>query len=215
MAKEWYGHGQWNAPYWFVGPEPGMAKTEGDDLTERCLAWQRAGGGSLIDCARYHKALKIDSWHSANAQLQPTWGKLIRLLLSFQGQKLSRQMIVNYQRGHWGGDGGETCVIELSPLAANNTGVDRDRKRFLTDRTAFLRSTILQCKPTFVVMYGKGCLSQWQQIAGGEFDNQGIREIGTTIALTTKHPVARGARNQDWEQLGKLLRARCSEGNSR
>jgi hypothetical protein len=32
MARSWYRYGQWDAPFWFIGPEPGMHKDEHDSL---------------------------------------------------------------------------------------------------------------------------------------------------------------------------------------
>src|SRR5579859_706788 len=107
-----------------------MAREEGTGLARRCQAWREAGGGDLVDCRTYHEKLNILDWHGPNKQLQPTWRKLIRLLLSFKGKELSRETILAYQCCHWGRDGDETCVIELSSLAANNARVVQDRTRF-------------------------------------------------------------------------------------
>lgn len=47
-AEKWYGYGTWDAPYWFVGKEPG-----GADDPEQCASWLRLGGGELIDCRQH------------------------------------------------------------------------------------------------------------------------------------------------------------------
>jgi hypothetical protein len=60
-AAHWYGYGAWDAPYWFVGPEPGMARSEGDNLVVRCNAWARLCGGrprELLDCIDHHRAFR-------------------------------------------------------------------------------------------------------------------------------------------------------------
>src|SRR5947209_1352979 len=93
MARHWYGHGQWQAPYWFIGSEPGMAKEEGDDLRRRCQAWLKLGGADFVDCIAYHEARQITKWHEGHSPPQPTWRQLIRLLLSFQGKEPSREDI--------------------------------------------------------------------------------------------------------------------------
>ena len=38
-AECFYGYGRWDATYYFVGPEPGKAKDEGENLISRCRAW--------------------------------------------------------------------------------------------------------------------------------------------------------------------------------
>ncbi len=61
MGVTWYGYGRWEAPYWFIGPEPGHAKDETDNLDERCNAWSRLGGTELIDCLDHHREFKRHS----------------------------------------------------------------------------------------------------------------------------------------------------------
>lgn len=58
-AERWYGYGTWDARYWFVGPEPGMAKSEGDSLIPRCTTWAQLCNGhlpELVDPIEHHKA---------------------------------------------------------------------------------------------------------------------------------------------------------------
>jgi len=38
LAHNWYGYGRWNAPYWFVGIEPG-----GDELDACVHMWRTLG----------------------------------------------------------------------------------------------------------------------------------------------------------------------------
>ena len=60
-AENWYGYGAWDAPYWFVGPEPGMAKSEGDNLLARSSAWDRLWKGhpqELVDCLAHHQQFR-------------------------------------------------------------------------------------------------------------------------------------------------------------
>lgn len=54
MARECYGYGCWNVPYWFIGPEQGQAPQENDDLTLRLKAWTQLGRGELNDCRDFH-----------------------------------------------------------------------------------------------------------------------------------------------------------------
>ena len=83
-ARHWFGYGCWDAPYWFVGKEPG-----GADEPEQYASWLRLGGGELIGCRDHDRdcASSDDSmaWHGSNGKLQPTWRPLIALLLALKG----------------------------------------------------------------------------------------------------------------------------------
>jgi len=89
MARQFYGYGCWNAPYCFLGPEPGMAKKDmarkADDLEKRCAAWQRLGGGELLDCIEHHRAFGLLRWHAAPSEPQRTWKRLMPTFILMYG----------------------------------------------------------------------------------------------------------------------------------
>jgi hypothetical protein len=69
----------------------------------------------------------IHDWHrSPKPRLQPTWRRLIKLFLTYRGLPAEREDIRAYQRGHFGTAAGETCVVELSALAARSLKTERD-----------------------------------------------------------------------------------------
>ena len=206
MARDWFGYGRWGAPYWFIGPEPGMADTNVDGLEQRCRAWQAAGGGELIDCKEHHRELGFDRWHRTHPATQPTWRKLIKLLLAFKGLDTSLETVREYQRTNWGTTHGETCVIELSALAARSTLVVRDRCVWLEQRVARIREHIAEVHPEFVVMYGLGSKADWKSIGGCAFDASGIGICEGTIFAITPHPNARGVGDDYWVALAKRIR---------
>ena len=85
-AESWYGYGRWDAPYWFVGMEPG-----GDDTHASYDAWldlsESKSGDELIDCRQHHQwqlqKHGIDNpdwtqWHRERPpnKLQATWRPL-------------------------------------------------------------------------------------------------------------------------------------------
>jgi hypothetical protein len=62
--------------------------------------------------------------------MQPTWGKLIRLLFAYGGAlNPSNDKIRSYQRDRWGALDDDTCVVEVSSLAAHDATVSRERER--------------------------------------------------------------------------------------
>jgi hypothetical protein len=125
------------------------------------------------------------------------------------GQACDIEAIREYQITKWGYSSAEACVIELSGLASPNLGTERDRTRFLASRVERIKREILRVQevssgsvPEFVVMYGAKNLREWEQIAGGEFDGNGLRMINGTLAVVTPAPTAHGIGNNYWERLG-------------
>jgi hypothetical protein len=206
MAEHFYGYGRWDAPFWFIGPEPGMAKT-GDSLERRFESWKMLDSGPVIDCAAHHRGFGYTKWHQSHPPTQATWRQLIRLLLSYKGQPTDLEAVRTYQRDQWGSFTGETCVIELSGLASSSLRTPQDRKTFLSMRLAYIRTQALRNRPVFIVMYGVGHVKEWERITGAKFDANGICRIGTTVAATSPHPVTRGLGNEYWVTRGQSLRA--------
>jgi hypothetical protein len=206
MARRSYGHGRWGAPYWFLGPEGGMAHSENTDLTRRVKAWRDLGGGELNDCPTFHDRIGEERWHRERPrpQLQPTWRPLILLLMSYQGRRTDSESLRNYQRDEWGTLDGETCVIELSALAARNLGIPRKRDWYRKERIEEIRQRMDFHKPKFAVMYGKKQREHWSAIAEHTFSSDNIWKRGPTNIALTRHPVR--SPNDCWIKLGERLR---------
>jgi hypothetical protein len=102
------------------------------------------------------------------------------MLLTFKGEVASEDRIREYQAPKWGiSDGpGETCVIDLSALAAPNLKTPRDRKTFLAHRLSVIRTRIEEHTPKFVVAYGATNKAQFEPLVGGPFDRDGRRQCG-------------------------------------
>ena len=100
---------------------------------------------------------------------------------------------------------GETCVIELSGLAANNLTIPRNRQSFRDERISTIRERIRVHRPKLVVMYGTGQRESWEAIAG-VFQPDGVAVSNGTIFAMTPHPVSYGLKNSYWEDLGHRLR---------
>ena len=207
MARRCFGYGRWDAPYWFIGPEQGQQRDENNGLAPRVNAWVKLGSSELCDCAEFHREINQHTWHR-EGNLQPTWTRLILVLLAFlDDQPIDSEKRRAYQRNNWGALNGDTCVIELSGLPANNLSVVRDRQLFQQERMDTIRNNIERYHPKFVLMYGIGQRSAWENIAGRPLppsDNI-ARPRGTIFALAP-HPVSRGLTNRYWEDLGKRMR---------
>lgn len=128
MARENYGYGRWEAPYWFIGPEQGTGRHEKNDpehLEKRVKAWLDLGSHQLNDCREFHRRIEETKLHFKKpVNLQSTWKPLMLLMMTFLKRPVDNNSLRNYQRDRWGAldeKGGETCVIELSGLAAPAT----------------------------------------------------------------------------------------------
>lgn len=241
-AEKWYGYGRWGAPYWFVGPEPGMRRAEGDNLLARCDAWLRLGRGELLellDARAHHEAFGLNKYYDRTVSMkhavdgrgtrpptQDTWRQLICLLLSYEGRRNDIDAIGDYQCDGWGSAKGETCVVELSALAAQRLSTKRDdRMTFRVTRAEHLRQRAVEHAPKFVVMYGGGgeLAPYWDFIACGEWEAEcfktetvaghdaGFVRGGETTFVRAAHPVNPGGAAPPaayWEGLGQELRRR-------
>jgi hypothetical protein len=206
MARRCYGYGHWDAPYWFIGPEPGQARDENDDLRPRVEAWLHFGGGELTDCREFHNRIGEKRWHRERPQLQATWRPLMLLLMAFLERPTSNENLRNYQRDKWGMLSGDTCVIELSGLAAHSFKVPRDRERFRLERINLIRERMRDHHPELVVMYGTSQRESWELIAGRAFPPDNILSLKSTILAFTPHPTSHGLTNAYWGELGERLR---------
>jgi hypothetical protein len=231
-----YGYGRWSAPYWFIGPEPGKAKKEGDNLAERCRAWLRLcpdgpASGGVVDCFEHHELFgRRDLFEAINGAKRPptqsTWRQIIRLLLAYQDKRCDNDAIADYQATKWGRKDGDTCVVELSALAMNRMSDEQKlREQFRDSRAAILRDKILNKRCEFVVIYGGGerLRPWWQLIACGAKDGNcferktivpgwdadfSVRD--GTVFVIAKHPVnpARKAPpNEYWTGIAQEIRS--------
>jgi hypothetical protein len=216
-AENWYGYGRWNAPYWFIGPEPGKAKKEGENLLARCRAWldlcpNGPQSGGLIDSRDHHARFNrleffVPEHGKKRVPTQNTWRQLIRLLLAYENKPYDNECIAKYQAEKWGRRDGETCVAELSALAMNKLSqTQKLRDKFRMARTMYLSKKIAETRPDFVVMYGGGKRTRkwWQMIACGNANGDCFesRELlgwtayltirSSTVFVVSKHPVNPG-----------------------
>lgn len=216
MALGNYGYGRWEAPYWFIGPEQGMGTHENNDLKRRVNAWLDLGSRELNDCREFHRRIDETRWHfkKPRVELQNTWRPLLLLMNTFLERPVDNDTLRNYQRDRWGAldeKGGETCVIELSGLAAPSLKESKETGCHLQERIEVIRRRISDHRPTMVVMYGREQKDSWERIAGRAFPSENFLTNRTTTLVFTPHPVSRirdGNRflgNEYWTKLGREL----------
>jgi hypothetical protein len=211
MAKGCYGYGRWEAPYWFIGPEQGQGRWENDELKARCDAWLRLGGGKLSDLKEFCHLIHEKRWHRENPELQKTWKSLMLLLMVFSERPTDNGSLKTYQRERWGRLDGETCIIELSGLPANNFNVPRERGLFRQERIKVMCDKMCAYKPVLVVIYGVGTKTHWES-AGG-YSSDSLRRLQDTVLEFTLHPTSRPTpMDAYWVEQGKRLRHIVNRG---
>jgi hypothetical protein len=206
MAHDFYGYGRWSAPYWFIGPEQG-----GDGNEERAKAFSELGKDGLCDCKEFHKAINEFRWHREppeEAKLQPTWRRLMLLLMPSLKLGTDPLALRRYQSRDWGMHEGETCVIELGGLAAKSFRTPIDRQSFREGRIKSIKERlnerIRQTDPylRLVVMYGSSSRVAWKSICGYDFSKGGLLKHEKTVFAFMPSPTWPGQWDEEWIDLG-------------
>ena len=198
MARNFYGYGRWDAPYWFIGPEPGG---ENNDL--RATVWNEMGASDLLDCKEFHDSLAETMRKSGNdpksvdkvkklfrespePAFQPTWRKLMLFLKAYRPALKELSDLRSYQRDFWGSVDavrGKTCIIELSGLSFKSfrqsrahqdelkkDGLEGEWNGIIQTRVRHICDKMRESKSKLelVVMYGFDAEEHWKKIAGPE-----------------------------------------------
>jgi hypothetical protein len=206
MARAWYGYGRWEAPYWFVGLEPG-----GDEIEVCARMWGRLGKGELLDIVAHHEEHEL-RWFDEDSHTQPTWARLIWLILAYQDRIPSREATLEYQRTRLGRLEGETALIELSCVPARHNQIAAPRELYREERVQRIRERLLEHAPQFVVFYSPApdYLPAWRRIAGLRLEPNVPGLVGETACVVTHHPIGALSRAY-WTGIGVQLRELTGE----
>ena len=138
------GYGNLNSPYWFIGKEEGGGKAL-DENFERIKTWEYFGKPITVDNIDYH--LKLGFTEKQLSNIQPTWTKLIQILLELESKDGSKEERRFYQRNHLGRLNGNNCCLELMPMVSRSTGLWLWEEIFqeyysINDREEYFSSTV-------------------------------------------------------------------------
>ena len=220
-----YGYGNYQADYWFVGMEEGGGDTV-DEVSKRLIIWDQRGRREVEDVAEYHLALGITHPFAEKAKLQPTWAKLIRVLLSIEGLSPGKEDVRRYQQQQWARSNGNVCLLELLPLPSPSTSHwlygqssqltdlatrDRYRDQWSAIRIAALRQRIAVHQPKAIIFYSFGYLPYWQAIVGTPLQPVLAGEMyglqtAERIYAVIKHPAATGVTSAYFHEAGVSIR---------
>jgi hypothetical protein len=230
-AATFFGYGNYQAPFWFIGLEEGG----GGSFTEiegRLTTWQDRGRQELEDVYEYHvqigARLQISAahWFGPSPRLQSTWKQLCRIALTAKGQSIDNDALRYYQAQRLGRRTEETCLLELLPLPSPGTDrwlyKDLSQRPELADRSiyanhyamrraAHIQQRVAEYCPPVVTFYGIQARYRewWGNIADAVFDwvdGGWYRAVRAgTLYLVIAHPAAKGVTNDYFDRVGQVV----------
>jgi hypothetical protein len=223
-VETFYGYGNYGGDWWLVGMEEGGGDNA-DEVERRLRLWDERGRRELEDVAAFAFSDSHAKWFTGRPPLQPTWRKLIRLVLSAGGRSTDAGSIRSYQRDRLARPDGETCLLELMPLPSPSTahwiyGEYSDRPELASRecynrcvapaRILHLRQRIAEHGPKVVVFYGRSYRESWEHVTGGAFcptDLPGLDIIvrPPTVFAMIQHPATVGVTNTYFEETGDRI----------
>jgi hypothetical protein len=226
FIDRFYGYGNYKGDYWFVGMEEGGGNSF-EDIEKRLHHWHCRERVELEDIAAYHAELGVEEeYFGAHPKLQPTWNRLIRMELSAKRQDVHREDVRAYQKDYLGRYTSTNCLVELLPLPSPSLRrwlyADHSQLPYLTSRevytnhyaplrAAHLRQQIQEHKPKAVIFYSVTYMHWWKLVADVDFSERiaGDRVYTArndhTVFAITRHPVAKGVKNEYFHQVGKII----------
>ncbi|MHC5743477.1 MAG: hypothetical protein ACYTXT_16445 [Nostoc sp.] len=175
-----YGYGNYQGSYWFIGMEEGGGE-DFQDINNRINIWSNRGNHEIEDIAEYHESIGYGASFKPGAKLDvPVWRTLIRIILSAKGNdNIDLEDIRKYQIEKLGRKDKETCLLELFPLPSPSRKYwiynEFSQLPFLSTRQTYedycvetrinhIRQRIQEHKPKAVVFYGRAFKYFWRKI---------------------------------------------------
>jgi len=228
FAHGFFGYGNLTAPVWFIGMEEGGGNTAAE-ISARLDAWVSHDREPVADITSFGDAAGLEDharWFAGKRPpLQSTWRQLILLQLARLGETCDAESARRYQRDRFARQDGNECLLELLPLPSPSVSAwhysewsalpwlesRAEYRRFMMGRRVEgLRELVETHRPSVVVFYGLGYIEHWRRIADRELksDSSGLRRAATeaTSFVAIPHPASRSWRNDDFTELGRLLR---------
>jgi hypothetical protein len=232
FMHNFYGYGTYAGDIWLVGMEEGGGHSC-EEVAARLAVWEKRGRKELEDVAAYHIAFGVTQLFEQHPKIQPTWGKLIRLLLAAEGaETIEAQAVREFQRDRLGRLDSNHCLLELFPLPSRSINPAHwlyatcSTLPFLASRPAYiahmqrrrvahLRERIATHRPKAVVFYSLQYLSFWEEIAGSPFTYQTALDCHTlhnngTTYYVLKHPATRGITSETYQAIGRDIGSAAS-----
>ena len=131
--KKFLGHGNLKSNLWFIGMEEGHSGTL-NDVRKKFI---RTHGKTVFD------PRPSGHWFGKKARIQPTWGKLIRILLATKHPKkiaMNKECVREFQIKYFGKNRANHAALELMPLPTrkNRIAQKTDHKTSTKSRHSIL-----------------------------------------------------------------------------
>jgi hypothetical protein len=231
FMNSFYGYGNLNGPYWFIGMEEGCGSDWNTDVQPRFAQWRARGSNQTEHLRDFHFAIGVTQhWEGLErrpVKVQFTWRRLIETILAARGDDVADESVATYQAVELGTLDGQSCLLELLPLPSPNVKgfgyehlANEDypyfasrrlyRKHIMDARIANIRGLIADNKPRHVVLYGKSYQRRWDELVmGGHWDVdtqvQQCRLFESSIWLVP-HPAAHKIPRDLFVTLGEKMR---------
>lgn len=231
FIEGFYGYGNLDSPYWFIGKEEGGGK-DIEENYQRVLVWESLGKNTTADMIDYH--IKLGFPEKELNRIQSTWTKLVQILLELEHKPNDKEDRRHYQRHKLGRLSGNNCELELMPLASRSTGGKwhweeifesyfqiNKRKQYFPEvvpkRIHGLKKLIAKHNPKLVVFYStdKNYIEKWSEIVGGsdwswvqvsKVMRYGWIKKDSRLYIITTHPTMKGITNNDFPEVGKSIK---------
>ena len=239
FMKTFYGYGNLNGKYWFIGMEEGCGPNWQADVLPRFVQWDKRGRSEIENLRNFHFDIGITQhWEPVDGRpikLQLTWKRLIETILTANGKLHAREDIVDYQSQHLGTLEGDICLLELLPLPSPKVRefgyahlaneqypyfASRAlyKNYIMAQRIARIREMIAERQPRHIILYGTSYVRQWSNLVMNaewkQIDNQirCCKYLESQVWLVP-HPAARNIPNNLFVTLGENIRNVDEQGN--
>ncbi|MFC5459306.1 hypothetical protein [Massilia niabensis] len=233
--NSFYGYGNLEGRYWFIGMEEGCGGNWQADVLPRFTTWHALGRKETEDLRGFHFSIGVRKhWERVNnkaVSVQFTWRRLIETILSAQNGSevpIEPHDIVTYQSQHLGTQDGDSCLLELLPLPSPNIAgfayknlaneqypffATRAlyRKHIMTTRIDHIRTLMENSGTGHVVLYGTTYMPEWNALvmnAQWEQMNEFIKRcpVFGRYVWCVPHPRAWGNPRDLFQTLGYMIR---------
>ena len=210
FAIRFLGYGSLKSDIWLIGPEAGGGQTI-PEVYQRATVWKDRGRKETEDLHGYHAALKLPPSFDWTQKIQPTWGRLIRVILGLDKRcEAETEEVMHFQRDELGRANGNNSVLDLSPLISPSSTDGRlaefgfpwlrtkeeSKARLFPCRCDLIQDRLVRYRPKLVLFYGLSHKEWWERISACRFSPSRVLQqlfvarSGETLFALIPHPNA-------------------------